>query len=98
MIGETIVQILLVGVTWDGHVDDNGNPERAAFFLDWLGVIFDTVPLPWTGWLFCIGVGLVGFLWGLVLRLIPVPAEKVYKGTHSEDDNNEKSHLLQNEH
>jgi len=90
LIGSTIVQVFLVGFTWDGHVTSSGNPERLLPFLDWIGVIFGTVPLPWQAWLFCIAVGLVGFGWGMVLRFIPAPVEKIYKGTHSADDEKEK--------
>lgn len=99
LIGEFVVQILLVGFTFDGHVDSDGNPERLIPFLDWIGVIFATVPLQWDGWLFCLGVGLVGFVWGFLLRFIPVPAEKNYKGDLFEDEEEEggereKEHLL----
>lgn len=93
------MQILLVGFTWDGHLDGDGNQERIIPYLDWLGVIFATVPLQWDGWLFCFLVGIGGFTWGFLLRFIPVPAEKNYKGdlfTDEEEDPEQEKQLLLN--
>ena len=86
LIGEFIVQVILVGFTWDGHVDDDGNQERAIKYLDFLGTIFDTVPLDIYLWLICIGIGFVGFIWGIILRFIPTPTEKTYKGEIFDED------------
>lgn len=93
---EAVVQFFLVGFTI-GKENDDGSPERILFFLDWIGVIFETAPLNIWAWLFCIGIGFVGFIWGIILRFIPVPAEKNYKGDLDEDDEEgEKQSLLVN--
>jgi hypothetical protein len=53
------------------------------------------VPLSGFGWLFCVAVAVVGFIWGFFLRFIPMPAEKTYKGdVDAEDEDSETSSLL----
>merc|ERR1712137_280865 len=98
LLGEVVVQVLLVGITWEGHVDeDDGTQKRLIPYLDWIGVIFETEPLAWQGWMFCIAVGFVGFIWGLILRFIPTPAEKNYKGeifTEEDEEESEKVPLI----
>ena len=96
LIGSTFIQVMMVGFTWEGRVTSSGDPERILPFLDWIGVIFGTVPLPWQAWLFCIAVGLVGFGWGMLLRLLPAPEETLYKGTHSQEEESESTKFAVN--
>jgi len=74
---EVVIQFFLVGLNLKGEEEEG---ERILPFLDFIGVIFTTVPLNPLQWLFCIAIGFVGFVWGFLLKLIPTPPEKIYKG------------------
>jgi len=74
---EFVIQFFLVGINLK---DEGEEGERIMPFLDFIGVIFTTVPLTPIQWAFCIAVGFVGFLWGFILKLFPTPPEKIYKG------------------
>ena len=91
LVSEFVIQFFLIGLNLQSNSEQ---PDRVLPFLDWIGTIFTTGPLNPQQWLFCITVGFVGFLWGFVLKLIPTPAEKVYKG-QIEDIHSENSPLLQ---
>jgi len=82
LVVELITQVFLVGFWIESKgTGSDGHPVRIMEFLDWIGLVFDTVPLNWYQWLGCIGVGLVGFIWNFILKAIPTPEEKQYKGT-----------------
>lgn len=40
------------------------------------GQAIRTMPLSWTLWLYCVGLGFLSLPWGFLLRLIPVPLEE----------------------
>ena len=69
-----VCQSFIIGITFDGDT------KRMVFILDWIGLIFSTIPLSPKEWAFSVLVGLVGFIWSFILRIIPTPAEKLYKG------------------
>ena len=73
--------------------------ERLLPWLDWIGTIFETQPLSWEEHLICMGVGFLGLIWGILLRFIPTPDEKRYKGDvdfdlEEEEEEGEKHSLL----
>jgi len=103
LFGEALVQFILVGFVWTFNDDDtstidcdnidvNDIPvvERIIPYTDWIGTIFTTQPLGVYGWLFSIGVGFIGFIWGFLLRFIPVPKEKTYKGMVEDEEEDEE--------
>eukprot|EP00297_Palpitomonas_bilix_P001737 CAMPEP_0113902812 /NCGR_PEP_ID=MMETSP0780_2-20120614/22080_1 /TAXON_ID=652834 /ORGANISM="Palpitomonas bilix" /LENGTH=1043 /DNA_ID=CAMNT_0000895703 /DNA_START=155 /DNA_END=3283 /DNA_ORIENTATION=+ /assembly_acc=CAM_ASM_000599 len=42
-----------------------------ALFVQFGGVAVETSPLRWDSWLLCIGIGIIGIPWGLIVRLFP---------------------------
>jgi len=129
LVGETLVQFILVGFTPDSYTPYSGDgfncnctgdfsfknhqwqdknvsapcylnvtfenlhtsePKRLIKWFSFLGLIFETVPLGWQNWLVCIAIGFIGFLWGFILRMIPVPDEKQYKGDTEDLEDEEK--------
>jgi hypothetical protein len=80
LVAELVIQVFLVGFNYGDELNDNLDRARVFPWLEWIGAIFDTCALDIYEWLACIAVGFVGFLWSFVLRVIPTPAEKLYKG------------------
>lgn len=97
---EVITQFILVGLsieTWNGEdYSPDSPPERIILRNNIIGeYIFETVPLNWWQWGVCLAIGFIGFIWGILLRFIPTPAEKVLKGQVGEIHGGEGYHLLE---
>ncbi|KAJ5080234.1 cation transporting atpase [Anaeramoeba ignava] len=67
-----------------------------TLIVEFGGEFFSTKKLTWAEWLVCLVIGALSIPIGFLLRLIPVPVDKV-KPKKTKDESDEKTSLLDNE-